>query len=643
MIVVSIARFALSTSLTVALCAGLSSAEAPRSAGAFRGKALPSLERRLAEIPEGARLKAWVMFRRDKGVRSRTELSGALEQLHRTFDAHAVNRRQRLRTRPGLFDVDDIPLPEAWIDAVRATGAELVVESRWVHAVSVRATRTQLARLARLEFVERLRPVARVDRPRPAHDIDRAIEDAPATARGIAGAFYGESFDQIKQLNLHNLHALGFTGAGVRIGVLDTGFRTTHEAFNDPAHPLDVVAEWDFVDNDAETGPQSGDAANQHNHGTLVLGTLAAYQPGVLVGAAYDASYILAKVEDVTVEVTAEEDLFVAGLEFIEAHGGDVATSSLVINGVYSPAELDGETTIMTQGINVATANGMHVCQGAGNSGHDINPLTSTLVPPADALRVITAGAVDVTGNIASFSSDGPTADGRLKPEVLARGVNARTVSASADSGVVGADGTSFATPLTAGATACVAQAHPDWTVDQMRTNLFLTAAHYRDTGAPDSFNVLGFGILDVVAASAGDCNDNGTADTDDLDDLVSGDCNGNAIPDECDVAALTSADDAVDGLPDECTECEIGPGCPAEASQLLLTKSHPDVVLSWQAAAGSTGHTVRRDETPAAAGATEVAQVPGSTWADPDALVTSPGPAFYLVRGLTAGGVAGP
>ena len=109
--------------------------------------------------------------------------------------------------------------------------------------------------------------------------------------------------------------------------------------------------------------------------------------------------------------------MFVAGLEFIETHGGDVATSSVLIYDFYAQDDLDGETTVMSQGLNVAAANGLHVCQAAGNEGHDSNPATSTLVPPADAFRTITVGAVDSSGNIAGFSSDGPTADGRLKPE----------------------------------------------------------------------------------------------------------------------------------------------------------------------------------------------------------------------------------
>ncbi|GAG00104.1 unnamed protein product, partial [marine sediment metagenome] len=262
------------------------------------------------------------------------------------------------------------------------------------------------------------------------------------------------------------LHEAGFTGAGVVIGVLDTGFRKTHEVFNHPDHPLQVVAEWDFVQDDPDTQNESGDSTHQHDHGTFILGTLAAYLPGELVGAAYDASYILCKVEEVPEEYNGEEDLFVAGLEFIEANGGDVATSSVVIYVGYTQYDLDGLTTVMTTGINVATANGLHVCQGAGNEGHDTNPITSHLVPPADAFDAITVGAVQSNGTIASFSSDGPTADGRVKPEVLSRGVSVWTVSADSDTDYTTQGGTSLATPQVCGAVACLLQAQPDWTVE---------------------------------------------------------------------------------------------------------------------------------------------------------------------------------
>jgi hypothetical protein len=316
-----------------------------------------------------------------------------------------------------------------------------------------------------------------------------------------------------------------------------------------------------------------------------------------------------------------------------------------VIFGQYSQDQLDGRTSVMSQGLNVAAANGLHVCQGAGNSGHDTDPQTSTLVPPADAFRAITVGAVDASGVIAIFSSDGPTADGRLKPELLTRGVNVRTVSPADDTAVVGSNGTSFATPLAAGVAACLVQAHPTWTVDQLRTQLFLNADRYVTLGGPDPLSVLGFGIADALASLDEDCNDNATADADDLAGGVSGDCNDNGIPDECDVAALVSPDDRPDGLPDECTECTTGPGCPDEVESLLLAKQFPDVLLTWAAAANVATYSIRRAATPQSTATSEVARVPQwkLTWVEVGGLSAPAAAEFYLVRGVTVGAITGP
>ncbi|MEE8460388.1 MAG: S8 family serine peptidase [Phycisphaerales bacterium] len=435
----------------------------------------------------------WVFFV-DKGP---IDMTAALQDLPRTYNQRAVERRRLRRTAPGLFDKRDLAVHGSYVNAVTALGTGLRTTSRWLNAVSVTADQQQIQAIAKLPFVEKVQPVRKLRRT-------PQIEVAPSQpqSQAAAGLLYGLTEDQVVQINLMALHQQGYTGDGVIIGVLDTGFKTTHNAFNVKGHPLQVVAEYDFVNDDGETGPEAGDLSNQHHHGTQVLGTMATYWPNGLVGTAYDASYILAKAEDLAAEYAAEENLFVAGLEFIEANGGDVATSSLVIFDFYTQAQLDGLTSVMTVGFNTATANGLHCCQGAGNDGHDTDPATSNLLPPADAFSVITCGAVDSLGNTASFTSDGPTADGRVKPEVLARGVSTWTVSPVNDAGVQAVNGTSFATPMTAGAVACLVQAHPEWTVEQMRYALTHTADYYIAEQTFDPLFIRGYGIVDAFAAS---------------------------------------------------------------------------------------------------------------------------------------------
>ena len=344
-----------------------------------------SLERRFEAAGPGARLKAWVLFR-DKGHVSPEALDQALADLEAEYDQHAIARRRARRSRPGLVDLQDLPVSERYVEAVRRSGAEVRVRSRWANSLSVMATRSQLEAIAKKPFIRRIQPVLAGRRMEPGTHPGlglRASDETPA-------ALHGEAEAQLEQINLVALHDAGYRGAGVRIGVLDTGFRKTHDFFNQSSNPLDIVAEWDFVNDDPDTGIEAGDAPNQHNHGSFILGTLAAYMPDVLVGAAYEASYILAKVEDVSGEYPAEEDFFVAGLEFIEANGGDVATSSVVINGLYTRDQLDGLTSVMAVGIDVASANGVVVMQGIGNSGHDADRTTSSMVPPSDAFMAVT-------------------------------------------------------------------------------------------------------------------------------------------------------------------------------------------------------------------------------------------------------------
>ncbi|MHC4082552.1 MAG: S8 family serine peptidase, partial [Planctomycetota bacterium] len=405
----------------------------------FLTLALVVVQTVVAPPEAGEPAKSWVYFT-DKGCPTQVDYDAAIADVAATYDARAVDRRLKRRTVPGLFDVHDLPVPDEYVMAVRAIGVEPIVVSRWLNAVSVRISAAQAKAIAELPFVERIEPVRRGRR------IEPRVEDEAPQAAAAAGTFYGLSQEQLAQINLITLHDQGFTGDGVVVGVLDTGFKRTHLAFNQLDHPLHVIAEWDFVSGDPDAGFDPDDAPSQHNHGTWILGVLAAYMPGELVGGAYDASYILAKTEDVSGEYPAEEDLYVAGLEFIEANGGDLATSSLGYIDWYEYADLDGLTAVTTIAVNMATANGLICCTAMGNGGRDSD--LPTLIAPSDAFDVISCGAVRADGILADFSSGGPTADGRLKPEVLALGVGASSVDNATDDGYdTGLNGTSLSTP----------------------------------------------------------------------------------------------------------------------------------------------------------------------------------------------------
>ena len=574
---------------------------------AVQAKVHSSLLDRLTD--EDTPVKTWVFFT-DKGGSESARVQSAISQPPSYLKARALARRQA-RGQTTLVTEEDLPLKAEYVGAVEATGAQLHVQSRWLNGVSVWANAQQILDLANLSCVRQLQPVQPLSVIEPIE-----IADATLSQRSASAGFYGLTEDQLEQINLINVHHDGFTGQGVVIGILDTGFVIDHKAFNHPGHILQVIAAWDFINNDGKVGIQPGDPPTQHEHGTMILGTLAGYLPNQYVGAAYDAQYILCKTEDTAGEYPAEEDNYVAGLEFIESNGGDMATSSLGYIDWYTQDQLDGLTAVTTIAVNIATQKGMYITTAAGNEGHDNDPKTSHLIAPSDAFQVITCGAVWDTGTIASFSSDGPTADGRVKPELLARGVYTATVNPNNVYNFVTASGTSLSTPLVAGAVACLIEARPDWTVDRMRNQLFATASDFATLGYSDPLLIRGYGIVDAYTAMefsdcngnmiddatdldkcgtelwCQDCNDNHVLDVCDINqddpdenDTFSFDCNENEIPDECDLSSGTSKDCDVNYMPDECqADCDANDlfdGCQMSCSGPIKGDFDGDLIVT--------------------------------------------------------------
>lgn len=468
---------------------------------------------------------------------------GGVRAEHTPLTARALARRAArdsvrgtdagLKSAPTtpLVDARDLPIASARLDAVLATGAKFRAQSRWLNAISVDATDAQMRSIARLPFVATMwqlhasSPLAESLGTPAGGGMHDGMHDG--MDGGIAGGGYGYMDAQLMQIDVPSMHARGFHGEGMVIGILDTGFNRVHEAFHSVEHPLNVLAEWDFINNDANTGIEVGDPDSQHMHGTWILGTMAAYVPGTAVASAYAAQFVLAKTEVLPTETPIEEDYYVAGLEFIEAQGADLATSSLGYIDWYTPEMLDGVTAVTTRAVNIATSHGLVCLTAAGNEGHDANPATHTIIAPADAFDVITCGAADSAGVIAGFSSDGPTADGRLKPEVLARGVAVASVHATAATGYQAISGTSLSTPLIAGATALVLQARHDFGVSTLRSALFNAASDFVLTGTTDPLFVRGYGVISALDAAktnraAEDINLDGAINAQDLAILLS-------------------------------------------------------------------------------------------------------------------------
>ncbi len=389
-----------------------------------------------------------------------------------------------------LFVQPAVPLERAAARAA-AAGARVRVRSRWLHALGVDVPTAGLRELAREALLRRIQPAGRW---RPAPGPDPAAQAATAIDTCPAGGdpTYGPSEMPYRQLDLRPLADAGYDASGVRIAILDGGFNTAAPAFAG----VTVRAQYDFVFGDSVVRDQPNDQPGAQFHGTAVWSLLAGRVPGRLRGVAPGAAYLLAKTEDVRSETRIEELNYVRALEWADSIGVDIVSSSLGYLAfddgfTYSPADLNGRVAVTTVAAESAAAHGILVVTAAGNGG----PRFRTLVTPGDADSVITAGAEDSLGALASFSSRGPTADGRLKPDLTAPGVLVCVLSAPNALGRF--NGTSFATPLLAAAAALLKQLHPGLGPGGLRQALQAYASNH---AAPDSLR--GWGRPDVAASA---------------------------------------------------------------------------------------------------------------------------------------------
>ncbi|MBI4469530.1 MAG: S8 family serine peptidase [Acidobacteria bacterium] len=469
----------------------------PKYTTGDQGKLGRQLQSILEDAPSDRTQAVWVYFT-DKGPNP--ELRAG--ETRAVLTPGALARRARKSKLPSLIGFEDLPLQRAYVSEVTRSAARLRNELRWFNAVSIDATPAQIRSIEQLPFVARVDIVrgyrkAKVD---PPHPVDAATYETetqstarPAEAHEIN---YGQSFCQLNQIKVPPVHDLGIDGSGVIVAMFDAGFNNlAHEAFA----TLRVLATRDFVNG----GENVGDAPNLEGsggHGTNTLSTIAGFKEGRLIGPAFGSSYLLAKTENTESETPLEEDNWAAAAEWAEGLGADLISTSLGYLDFDAPftsytyQDMDGMTAISTRAADMAAARGVVVVSSAGNDGFSFSH--NTLGAPADGIKVITAGAVSAFGARSFFSSIGPTADGRIKPDVMAQGSGVMVASSFLRNQYGLADGTSFACPLTAGVAALILQAHPDYTVDQVITVLRLTA-----TNASQPNSLIGWGIVNALAA----------------------------------------------------------------------------------------------------------------------------------------------
>lgn len=404
------------------------------------------------------------------------------------------------------LDMKDIPVTPSYAAQIAATGAVVVYPLKWFNAVVVKANDPAiLSAIAVLPFVDHIDQVL-TDKPlkisgeqgiKAAHGIPpyTMFKQVPsASVKSSTILNYGQAYNQAHMIAVDGLHDLGFTGQGMMIAVLDAGFYHVNQiaAFDSLWMNGQILGTRDFS---IPGNNVFGD--DMHTHGTSVLSTMGANLPGEMVGTAPHASFWLVRTEVGDYEALIEEYNWAAGAEFADSVGVDVINTSLGYTTFDNPAfnhtyaDLDGNTTPITRAADLAASRGMLVVNSAGNEG---GSAWQYIGAPADGDSVFSIGAVDASGFYASFSSTGPTADGRIKPDVMAQGQGTTVVSGWG--GVVQGSGTSFSSPVMSGALACLWQSTIAFSAEQVRTAVRNTASR---ASMPD--NLYGWGIPNLMNA----------------------------------------------------------------------------------------------------------------------------------------------
>ena len=393
-----------------------------------------------------------------------------------------------------LLDITDVPVEQAYITQITAaTGITVMAKSKWLNALHIRGAQTDIQALTGLPFVNSVKFANHSLNPggRIAQNSNK-IQSVNKQYEIEVVYNYGGSQNQIEMLNGHLLHQQNFTGQGKIIAVLDSGFTGVNTAapFQNLITNNQILDGYNFPD-------RNTNYFSRHNHGTNVLSTMGGFADGQLVGTAPSAQYYLFITEDVNSENPLEESYWVEAAELADYYGVDVINSSLGYfdydNANYSHQydDMIGNKTFASRGANMAFNKGIVVVISAGNSGATAEPHIAT---PADAIGALTIGAVNSTEVYASFSSIGPSFDGRVKPDVCAKGLQA-TVS-NTSGGIVTASGTSFSSPIMAGMVATFWSAVPTLTAQQVVDFIRQSADNYN---APT--NQKGYGIPDFQLA----------------------------------------------------------------------------------------------------------------------------------------------
>ncbi|MFI5237266.1 MAG: S8/S53 family peptidase [Ignavibacteriales bacterium] len=459
-------------------------------------KFTPQLDAVATNTNQNEELLVWVFFS-DKG--DQTQLY--LNKPNTVVSEKSLKRRSKVLSQDKLITNTDLPVNKNYIDQLNSLGFEVKQKSKWFNGVSGWATAEELVQFANLSFVKQLDIVYRFRKNNfEEESIENDSEESGqqfSKPTGINSFDYGQSFTQLNQITVPQVHDLGYTGTGVTICMMDAGFDlwSTHQVFSS----MNVIATWDFVNGDADV--ENGSDMGNGSHGTSTLSLIGGFYEGQLIGPAFDANFILAKTENTDSETPIEEDNWIAAMEWADSIGVDVTSTSLSYLDYdppypsYTWEDMDGNTARITNGADYAVYIGIFVANSAGNYGN--NPSHNTLGAPADGDSVMAIGSVNSSGTRSNFSSVGPTADGRIKPDLMAMGSS--DYVACNNSNTCYSDfgsGTSWSCPLAAGTAALLLQVSPNLTPMELVTVLKNTASN---SSSPN--NLYGWGIINTYAA----------------------------------------------------------------------------------------------------------------------------------------------
>ena len=406
----------------------------------------------------------------------------------RFLSRRAIERRKR----QGLaIDSTDLPVSSHYISIIQKKGVNIIGQSRWQNTILVRMKDSTLVNgIRQLPCVKACKLVwLSPDSITPDKRIDYQSHFEPYDS--IPNEIYGTAADQIYNLKGDQLHRAGFLGKGMMIAVIDGGFKNADRI--PELKKINILGWHDFV------SPNDPQLFSETDHGTKVLSIMGAYHPYIFIGTAPKAGYWLLRSEDQLTEQEVEEDYWTMAAEFADSVGCDVINSSLGYNEYdhkwmsYRQWQLDGNTAFVSRSAAMLAQKGIILCNSAGNSG--MGPWKKIGVP-ADADHILTVGAIsdNETQRIAAFSSVGPTQDGRVKPDVVALGAPARVISGRGT--ITSSMGTSFSSPVVCGLVACLWQAMPDKTAEEIMEIIRRTGNNYQH---PD--NIYGYGVPDFWQA----------------------------------------------------------------------------------------------------------------------------------------------